>query len=329
MRDKLQEDGLPTLADVLKAKERIEPYLTRTPLINYPRLDSLLGAKLLVKHENHQRVGAFKVRGGINLVSQLSQEERQRGVIAASTGNHGQSVAYAARLFGVRAMIVVPDNANPLKVKAIQSFAADVISHGPDFDTAREHCEQLARQRQMRYIHSGNEPLLIAGVGTITLEILDEAPDIDVLIVPVGGGSGAAAACVVAKAVNPRIEVIGVQSERAPAAFKSWRAQRLIEDKMETMAEGLATRTAFELPQRILWKLLDDFVLLSDDEILRAVALYIERAHTLAEPAGAASLAAALKLREQLAGRTVAVVLSGGNITVEQLRVVLDSAGRG
>lgn len=326
--DELREASLPTYSDVLRARERIEPYLPTTPLINYPRLDSLIGTKLLVKHENHQRVGAFKVRGGINLISQLSEEERKRGVIAASTGNHGQSVAFAARLFGVRATIVVPEKANPLKVKAIESFGADVIFHGPDFDTAREYCEQLARQKQMRYIHSGNEPLLIAGVGTLTLEILNEAPDVGIIFVPVGGGSGAAAACVVAKAVNPRIKVIGVQSEQAPAAFKSWRARRLLEDKMETAAEGLATRTAFELPQRILWQYLDDFILISEDEMLRAVALYIERAHTLAEPAGASSLAGALKLRDRLAGQTVAVVLTGGNITVEQLRTALDTAAR-
>lgn len=319
--------NIPTHADVLSARTRIEPYLARTPLINYPRLDSLVGARLLVKHENHQRVGAFKVRGGINLISQLSEQERKRGVITASTGNHAQSIAYAARLFGVRSTIVMPERANPLKVKATESFGADVIFHGADFDEARGYCERLAEQRQMRYVHSGNEPLLIAGVATVTQEILEEAPDVGVIIVPVGGGSGAAGACVVAKAVNPRIEVIGVQSERAPAAFKSWRAQQLLEDKMETAAEGLATRTAFELPQRIMWKHLDDFLLLSDEEILGAVALYIERAHTLAEPAGAASLAGALKLRDRLAGQTVAVVLSGGNIALEQLRVALDLQG--
>lgn len=324
-----EEPRFPTHADVLRATTLIEPYLGRTPLINYPRLDSLVGTRLLVKHENHQRVGAFKVRGGINLVSQLSQQERKLGVIAASTGNHGQSIAYAARLFGVRAVIVMPERANPLKVKAIESFGAEVVFHGADFDDARRYCESLAEEKQMRYVHSGNEPLLIAGVGTVTQEILEEAPDVDVIIVPVGGGSGAAAACVVAKAVNPQIKVIGVQSERAPAAFKSWQARQLLEDRMETTAEGLATRTAFELPQRILWKCLDDFVLVSDEEILRAVALYIERAHTLAEPAGAASLSGALKLRHNLAGQTVALVLSGGNITVEQLRVALDRAHTG
>jgi threonine dehydratase len=313
----------PTFIDVLRARQIISRYLPRTALINYPTLDSLIGARILVKHENHQPVGAFKVRGGINLISQLSSEERQRGVIAASTGNHGQSVAYAAKLFGVHATILVPERANPLKVASMQSLGAEVIFHGADFDEARDFCEAMAQARKLRYIHSGNEPLLIAGVGTIALEIIEEAPEVSTIIVPVGGGSGAAGACIVAKTLNPRIQVIGVQSERAPAAYKSWRARQLLEDKMETAAEGLATRTAFELPQRILWEHLDDFLLLTEEEIFAATRLYIEKAHTLAEGAGAAPLAAALKIREQLAGQTVALVLSGGNITIEQLRSVL------
>jgi threonine dehydratase len=165
--------------------------------------------------------------------------------------------------------------------------------------------------------------LLIAGVGTITLEILEDAPEVGTIFVPVGGGSGAAGACLVAKTINPRLKVIGVQAERAPAAYKSWQAKKLLEDKMETEAEGLATRVAFELPQRILWDLLDDFVLVSEDEIRRAVILYIEKAHTLAEGAGAASLAAALKLSGTLSQQPIALVLSGGNITIEQLRKML------
>ncbi|HEU4389038.1 MAG TPA: pyridoxal-phosphate dependent enzyme, partial [Blastocatellia bacterium] len=185
-------------------------------------------------------------------------------------------------------------------------------------------CEQLARDRRLRYVHSGNEPLLIAGVGTIALEILEDAPDVDVLIVPIGGGSGAAGACITARAINPAIRVIGVQSEAAPAGYKSWKAGKLVEDKMETVAEGLATRTAFELPQRILRELLHDFVLVSDQEILRAVVTYLDRAHSLAEGAGAASLAAAVKRRGELEGKNVALILSGGNITVDQLRNALE-----
>jgi threonine dehydratase len=309
----------PTFTDVLQARHNIEPYLPRTPLAHYPALDELVSARMLVKHENHLPTGAFKVRGGVNLVSRLSPDERSRGVIAASTGNHGQSVAYAAQLFGVAATIVVPEGANALKVAAMRSYGAEVLFHGKDFDEARVYCERLAAEKNIRYVHSGNEPLLIAGVGTNALEILEDAPDVGTIFVPVGGGSGAAGTCLVAKTINPQVRIIGVQAERAPAAYKSWRAKKLLEDRMETDADGLATRVAFELPQRILWELLDDFVLVSEDEIRRALVIYIEKAHTLAEGAGAASLAAALKFRGLLSERPVAVVLSGGNVTLEEL----------
>lgn len=313
----------PTFGDVLHAKQRLARYLPRTPLFQYAALDRLIGARVLVKHENYQPVGAFKVRGGINLVSRLTDAERGRGVAGASTGNHGQSIAYAARIFGTRATIVVPEKANPSKVGAMLDLGAEVLHHGVDFDEAREHCEELARQRGMRYIHSGDEPLLIAGVATITLEIIEDAPDVNTIIVPVGGGSSAAGACLVAKTLDPRIRVIGVQAAGAPAAHDSWRAHALLAAPMNTAAEGLATRTAFALPQRMLWDWLDDFILVDEDEILRATGVFVDKARTLAEGAAAASLAAAIKLGEQLAGQTVALVLSGGNITVDQLRAAL------
>jgi threonine dehydratase len=314
---------VPTLADVHEAQTRIAPYLRPTPLYEYASLNELVGAQVFVKHENHQPVGAFKVRGGVNLVSQLSAEERERGVIAASTGNHGQSIAFAARIFGVAATICVPENANPVKVASMRGLGAELVFHGRDYDDAREHCEQLAQEHGYRYIHSGDEPLLIAGVATQTLEILAEQPAMDVVIVPIGGGSGAAGACIVAQAVNPELKVIGVQSEGAPASYRSWKTRELLEDKMETIAEGLATRTAFELPQQILWDHLDDFILVSDDEIRAAQASMIEATRNLVEAAGAASLAAALRLGDELAGTRVALILSGGNATRDQLLDVL------
>jgi len=310
---------VPDLADVLAARQRIAPYLRPTPLYRYPALDELTGARLRVKHENHQPVGAFKVRGGVNLVSQLTADERRRGVIAASTGNHGQSVAWAADLFGVRAVICMPAQANPVKVESMQALGAEVVFGGRDFDEAREHCEKLATEHGYRYIHSGNEPALIAGVGTYTLEILLAEPDTEVLVVPVGGGSGAAGACVVAKAVRPSVEVIGVQSEAAPAAYRSWRAGALVEDTTSTFAEGLATRTAFELPQQILRDRLDDFVLVSEDGLKEATRVMIEKTRNLVEPAGAAALAAVLAAPGRFAGRKVAIVCSGGNISPAQL----------
>jgi threonine dehydratase len=317
-------NSLPTITDILDARRVISKYLLPTPLHFYAGLSEFLGCQAYVKHENYQPVGAFKIRGGINLLSRLSVEERQRGVIAASTGNHGQSIAYAARLFGVRAIIVVPHESNPDKVRAIQQLGADLIFHGKDFDEAREYVEMLAEREGYRYVHSANEPDLIAGVGTIGLEIVEDLPDVAVIIVPVGGGSGASGISIAAKAINPNIEVIAVQSEAAPAAYLSWREGRaLSSDVMKTFAEGLATRQGFEMPVRILRENLSDFILVSDDEIRQAMRLMVEHTHNLVEAAGAAPLAAALKIRDRLAGRKVALDLSGANITVDSLREVL------
>jgi threonine dehydratase len=316
----------PEFKDVLLAQRQIRPYLPRTPLHSYPAVNALVGTEVYIKHENYQPVGAFKVRGGINLISQLSPEERTWGVIAASTGNHGQSVAFAARLFDVKARIVVPEKANPGKVAAMQGMGAEVIFHGATFDEARLHCEALAQEHVYRYIHSGDEPLLIAGVATEVLEMLETQPGLQVIMVPVGGGSGAAGACIVAHAINPAIRVIGVQSEASPAAYESWRQQRLVKAPNRTFAEGLATGTAFALPQAILWEALDDFVLVQDEEILQAMVWMVERAHTLAEAAGAAPLAAAYRLRDELKGKKVGLVCSGGNASLEQLRQALNLA---
>lgn len=313
------------LKDILHARQIVRKYLPPTPLHNYPSLDQIVGAKVWVKHENYQPIGAFKVRGGINLISQLSNEERQAGVITASTGNHGQSIAYAASTFGVKAIIVVPQNANPVKVAAISSYGAEIIFHGKDFDESRGYAESYSRERGLRFISSGDEPLLIAGVGTYTLEILEEQPQIEMIIVPIGGGSGAAGACLAAKTLNPNVQVIGVQAAKAPAAYLTWKSRKWTESKMETFADGLATRTPFMMPQEILWKHLDDFVLIEDDEMKHAVRLYLEKAKTLAELSGAASLAAALKLQDRVRGKNVALILSGGNIAPKYLQEILSS----
>jgi threonine dehydratase len=313
----------PEFTDVLDAARQIRPYLQPTPLRRYPSLDRLVGAEVHVKHENHNPTGAFKVRGGVNLVSRLSEDERRRGVIAASTGNHGQSVAFAARLFGVPAVICAPATANPVKVEAMQDLGAEVVLQGERYDDARGHAEELQREHGYRYIHSGDEPLLIAGVGTHTLEILQEQPHIDTVIVPIGGGSGAAGAAIAARAINPKVRVIGVQSDAAPAAYLSWKAGELLESPNRTRAEGLSTATPFALPQRIMHRLLDDFVLVSDDDIDAATAVMIEKTRTMVEAAGAAALAAALKLRDSLRGRAVALICSGGNISPAQLKALL------
>jgi threonine dehydratase len=317
---------IPRFKDVLRAKRQIRPYLKPTPFYSHPAINELVGTEVFIKHENCQPVGAFKVRGGINLISQLGSEERSRGVIAASTGNHGQSVAMAGRIFGVKTRIVVPEKANPGKVASMRGLGAEVIFHGAMYDEAQIYCEALAMEKGYRYIHSGDEPLLIAGVATEALEMLEDQPDLQVIIVPIGGGSGAAGACIAAQGVDPKIQVIGVQSEASPAAFESWRQKKLVESPNKTSAEGLATGTAFALPQAILRDFLHDFVLVSEEEIMQAMVWMIEKAHTLAEAAGAAPLAAAYRLRGKLTGKKVGIICSGGNTSLEHLRRALKFA---
>ena len=314
---------LPTFTDILRARDTIAPYLRPTPLYHYQGLSDEVGAEVWAKHENHQPIRAFKVRGGVNFMANLDPETRLRGVITATTGNHGQSIAYAARLFNVRALTVMPNGANPDKVEAIRSLGAEIQFVGQDFDDSRKYVERVANSEGMYYLSSGDDPLLIAGVGTYALEILEELPSADVIIVPVGGGSGAAGVCLAAKTLNPRVRLIGVQSEAAPAAYLSWKNKQQVDAQMETFAEGLATRSAFKMPQAIMRRYLDDFILVSEEELKSAIILAIEHTHNLVEAAGAAALAATYKIREQLHGKRVVVVMSGGNITLPQLREIL------
>jgi len=307
-----------TLDDVLAARAFLAPYLRPTPLIRRDAICEVLGMEALLKCENALPTAAFKVRGGLNLLGR--DPTARAGVIGASTGNHGQSLAYAGKVFGIPVTIVAPRGANPLKLAAMRAQGATVIEHGADYDEAREECERRAAAGGLRYVHSGNEPYLIAGVATATLEVLEERRDVEVLIVPIGGGSGAAGACVAAKGLRPNVRVIGVQAAGAPAAYLSWRARQPQEGgPIRTFADGLATRTAFDLPQRILVELLDDFVLVSDEELYRAMRLLLVEGHQVAEGAGAAPTAAAMSLRDDLRGKTVALWVSGGNATAESL----------
>jgi threonine dehydratase len=325
-RLKRTEMRYPKFRDVLSARQRIRPYLRPTPLNRYASLDALIGTEVWVKHENCQPVGAFKIRGGINLLSTLSEQERARGVITASTGNHGQSVSYAARLFGASAYICVPSGANPDKVAAIRAMGGKVIDQGANFDEAARNAQHLAQQHGYRFIHSANEPLLIAGVATETLEMLEEQPDIDTIIVPIGLGSGAAGACVVAKAISLNIRVIGVQAAASPAVHDSWRSGHIETRPNETFAEGLATGQAAEMTLELLSRHLDDFRLVSEDEILQGMLWWIERCHTLAESAAGAVLAATYGMRDALAGSKVGVICCGSNTTVAQLKKALETA---
>lgn len=317
--------SVPTLHDVYLASQVVSRYLPRTPFLYSESLSRTLECDLYLKCENLQPIGAFKVRGGINLLSQLAPEERERGVVTASTGNHGQSIAYAARAFSTRALIYVPEGANPLKVASMERLGADVVFAGVDFDECRLAAETRAEAEGMVHIHPANDARLIAGVATYSLEMLTEQPDLDVIIVPVGGGSGAAGAAVVGKTINPDLQIIAVQASGAPVFHDSWRQRRLLEyERMETFAEGIATRTAFALPARILWDTLSDVVLVSDQAMKQAILTILERTRMLAEGAGAAALAAARQLQGELRNKKVGVVLSGGNLTRDTLAQAMD-----
>ena len=313
---------MPTLHDILRARANVYRYLKPTALHHYPTLSSLIGTATWVKHENHQPVGAFKVRGGLHLAAELTAEQRKGGLYTASTGNHGQSIAFAARAFGIAVTIAVPEGANPGKIAAIRALGADVVEHGKDFDTAREWITQTAKDKG-GYFVSPTDERLIHGVGTYGLEIMEDLPDVDVIIVPVGAGSGVCGTAIAAKTINPGVQVIGVQSAQAPAQQQSWQAEELREATMQTVAEGLATRVPFANTQRIMHHYLDDFLLVDDQAIEQAVYLLLEHTHNIAEEAGAASLAAALQIRQQLAGKNVVIVQSGGNIVPARLQHIL------
>jgi len=314
----------PTLADVYAARARIGHVIRPTPLMHHPLLALETGLTIAVKHENHNPTGAFKVRGGLNLIASLTPEER-RGVITATTGNHGQSIALACQRERVPCTIVTPIGNNPEKNAAMRAFGAELIEFGRDFDEARERVEQLQHERGLRYVHSANEPLLIAGVATYALEIFDEQPDVDVVLVPIGGGSGACGCGIVRSGLGSRAKVIGVQAENADAFTRSWRGpERVTRSTADTFAEGMATRVTFDLTFGILRQELDDVVTLTEAELAEGVRLALRTTHNLAEGAGAAPLMAALKLRDRLAGKRVVCVMSGGNIDRATLARVLN-----
>jgi threonine dehydratase len=314
----------PTYEDVLKAQPVVGRYLPRTPTYSYPGLSAFVGCELFIKHENHLPIGAFKVRGGVNFMASLAEEERKRGVITATRGNHGQSIAYAARLFGARAVVVVPRGNNPEKNAAMAAWGAEVIEYGKDFDEAREHVSTLVATHGYRYVHPANEPLLIAGVGTYALELFADAPPLDAVIVPIGLGSGICGTALARERLSPKTQVIGVQAERAPAVYLSWKEKRLVSTaSADTFADGLATRVPAEMTQGLINQKVDEIVTVSEEEMASAIRLLLFHTHNLAEGAGAASLAAAVKLRAQLTGQRVAIILSGGNIDAATLRRVL------
>jgi threonine dehydratase len=315
----------PAFDDIVAARTVISPCLRKTPLIYSPSLSERLGCEYYIKAEIFQPTGAFKVRGGINFMGTLSESEKRLQFVSASAGNHGQSLAYAGRIFGTHVIIYMSAvNPNLFKVNAIRGFGAEVRLHGHNTDEAVAEAQRVAREEGLRYVHHANEPKLIAGVGTMALEIFEDLPDVDVIMSPVGAGSAASGTSIVARHQDPNVRVIGVQSDQAPAVWHAWSEGHLHKHSlMQTEHEGIGTSVPAELTTPILRDLLADFLLVSDGEINNAIRILAQDTKLLSEGAGAASLAGAFKMRDQIRGKKVVGILSGGNLPLERLARVL------
>ena len=311
---------MPTITDVLWARRTLKPHLIETPLLSCPALNEVSGAMIELKLEGCQPTGAFKVRGGLTLLAGMSAQEREQGLVTYSTGNHAQSMAYAARHFNVPCVVVMPEAANPAKVRAVRALGTTVLTHGRTLEDSRDHAHAIAGTR--RLINPGNQPELIAGVATAAWEIFEAAPNLDALVVPVGSGTGVAAAGLVASALAPGCEVIGVQSTSATAAHDSWRAGHVVCRPNLTLADGLATGVGFDLPQAMMRRYLADFLLVTDEQIAAAQSRLLSLARTMTEMAGAASLAAVLAHRSRFAGKRVGVLCSGANPSAQEVAAV-------
>ncbi len=313
-----------TLDDILAAADRIAPYVHRTPIFESATLSSATGARLGLKAENLQRTGAFKARGALNAIMRLSPEQRERGVITLSAGNHGQGLAYAAQLFGVRCVVFMPENAVPTKVAAVRGYGAEA-RFAPSMETVFPAMDAFRLEHGMHYVHPFGDPDIIAGQGTAGLEIVQDSPDVEAILVCVGGGGLLAGIAVAAKALKPSVRVIGVEPEGAPAVTRSLAAGFPVTiEKITTIADGLSAPFAAPTSQRLIERYVDDVVLVTDDEIMSALRLILERTKLLVEPAGAAATAALLAGRVRLpAGSRAITTLSGGNVDFEKLKSLL------
>jgi threonine dehydratase len=312
--------------DARRALARIRPHLPPTPLRHYGLLDEAVGhgIRVLVKHENHNPTNSFKVRNGLSVLTALSPTERETGAVAGTRGNHGQGLAWAGQEVGVPVTLVVPEGNNPEKNASMEALGAELIVTGHDYDDAVAGAERLHRERGLRVVHSTNDPEVLTGAATISLEMIEEAPDIDAMVVSVGGGSQAVGAMTVARELKPQLEVYAVQAAAAPTIHDSWHAGRPTSGPVgHTIADGLATRETYSLTFPALCSGLTDFITVSEAEIAEAIRLLLRTTHNLAEGAGAAGLAGLLNLRERLAGKTVGVILGGGNIDAETLQRVV------
>lgn len=312
------------MLEIFKARRNVEQVLKRTHLTYHKRLSDDLGASVYVKHENHLPTNSFKVRGAVNFMAQVPQDIQKRGIVVGTRGNHGLAVAWAARERGIFCNIVVPENNSPDVNAAILSYGAQLIEKGSDFYETQNYCEELSESTGYYYLRQGNEPRLITGIATMGLEILDELPDVEVIIMPMGGGTGCAALAKVIEGINPKVELIGVQAERMPSFYESWKqGKRVIVPAAHTVAEGLAARSVYEIPYMILKDLIKDVVLLTEEELLEGVRLALRYTQNLAEVAGAAALSASFKIKPHLAGKRVVAVMTGGNMDLERLSQIL------
>ena len=315
-----------TLEDVRAAGERLRPHLRETPLRSYALLDEAVGRgiRVRVKHENFHPTGAFKVRNCLAALTALPLERRRRGVVAATRGNHGLGLAWAGARLEAPVTVCVPLGNNPEKNAAVRALGARLVEEGKDYDESLGTAERLMRESGLHMVHSTNDASVIAGAGTLTLELLEQAPEVDALVYAIGGGSQAVGGLTVARALRPGLPVYGVQAAGASAIHDAWHAGRPVsKPTAATFADGLATRNTYALTFGALREGLAGFVTVSEAELAEAVRLAHRTTHTLVEGAGAAGLAGLLKLRDALAGKTVGVVFSGANIDRETLRRVL------
>ena len=311
------------LADIRQAAQRLLGQVLVTPCVESRTLSRITGAQIFLKFENLQFTASFKERGACNKLVQLTAEERERGVIAMSAGNHAQGVAYHAQRLGLRAVIVMPRFTPSVKVEGARSFGAEIVLHGDTLDEARSHALALAQDQRLTFVHPYDDEAVVAGQGTVGLEMLEAVPDLDTLLVAVGGGGLIAGIAVAAKALKPRIEVIGVQTLRFPSMFNAVKHQHLPQGT-STIAEGIAVGTPGRVPQAIIEKLVDDILLVDEGDIEQAIVMLLEIEKTLVEGAGAAGLAAMLKWPERFRGKKVGLVLGGGNIDPLLLAAIIE-----
>ncbi|CAH0532906.1 L-threonine ammonia-lyase [Vibrio stylophorae] len=308
-----------SIGEVIRARQMIATRMPVSQLIYYPILSQVLGFDVYVKHENQNVTGSFKIRGGLNVMAHI-QAKGIAGVVTFSTGNHGLSVAYAAKQFGLPAIVVVPEGANPAKMRLMQAAGATVLARGKNFDESALVVADICTERGYYYIHPANEPHLINGVGSEFIEVLEQQPDINAVILPLGGGSEVAAASVVFQALKPQVEIYAVQAKASSAAYQSWKSQQICQSDNQTFAGGFATGTAYELTFGLYRRSLSDFVLLQENEILQGIALAGHYTHQLLEGAGASTLMAAIKLRTRLRGKKVMLQFSGANASSDEIQ---------